>query len=82
MKNLYDMYFDLHKKGIVIKISFFIYMMIDQDRVNSIISNDQYEMSADSHHLHYLNRPMTITKEQPCKLKSTIDGQIILPDNC
>ena len=30
----------------------------------------------------YLIRPMTITKEQTCKLKSTIDGQIILPDNC
>lgn len=56
--------------------------MIDQDRVNSIISNDQYEMSADPHHVHYLNRPMTITKEQPCKLKSTIDGHMIIPDNC
>lgn len=47
------------------------------------ISNDQYEMSADPHHfMHYLNRLMTITKEQPCKLKNSIDGQIILPDNC
>ena len=31
MKNLYDMYFDLQKKGIVIKICSFIYMMIDQE---------------------------------------------------
>ena len=49
MKNLYDMYFDLHKKGIVIKISL---KLVSIKRVNSIISNDQYEMSADPHHLH------------------------------
>ena len=49
MKNLYDMYFDLHKKGIVIKISL---QLVSNKRVNRIISNDQYEMSADPHHLH------------------------------
>lgn len=49
MKNLYDMYFDLHKKGIVIKISL---KLVSIKSVNSITSNDQYEMSADPHHLH------------------------------
>ena len=48
MKNLYDMYFDLHKKGIVIKSL----KLVSIKRVNRIISNDQYEMSADPHHLH------------------------------
>ena len=56
--------------------------MIDQEGQSHYFSNDQHETSADPDHLHYLNRPMTITKEQTSKLKSTIDGQIILPDNC
>ena len=49
MKNLYNMYFDLHKKGIVIKISL---KLVSIKRVNRIISNDQYEMPADPHHSH------------------------------